>query len=108
MILLVVVAALLVFIVVLVRNKLLLQAQQLADLSMGMVEALSTAIEFRSDESGEHVRRIRDITCHLLRSTPLGQDIPEDQIRLIGVGKISIPDAILNKRGRLLPRNMRL
>ena len=82
---------------------------------MGMVEALSTAIEFRSDESGEHVRRIRDITCHLLRSTPLGQDIPEDQIRLIGVGaithdvgKISIPDAILNKRGRLSPEEYAL
>ena len=26
-----------------------------------MVESLSTAIEFRSDESGEHVRRIHDI-----------------------------------------------
>ena len=97
------------------RDQLLLQAQQLADLSMGMVEALSTAIEFRSDESGEHVRRIRDITCHLLRSTPLGQDIPEDQIRLIGVGaithdvgKISIPDAILNKRGRLSPEEYAL
>ena len=97
------------------RDQLLLQAQQLADMSMGMVEALSTAIEFRSDESGEHVRRIHDITCHLLRSTPLGQGIPEDQIRLIGVGaithdvgKISIPDAILNKQGRLSPEEYTL
>lgn len=97
------------------RDQLLQQAQHLADMSMGMVEALSTAIEFRSDESGEHVRRIHDITCHLLRSTPLGQGIPEDQIRLIGVGavthdvgKISIPDAILNKKGRLSPEEYTL
>lgn len=90
------------------RDQLLLQTQQLAEMSMGMVEALSTAIEFRSDESGEHVRRIHDITCHLLLSTPLGEGLTTDQIRLIGVGaithdvgKISIPDAILNKRGRL-------
>lgn len=97
------------------RDQLLLQAQQLAEMGMGMVEALSTAIEFRSDESGEHVRRIHDMTCYLLRSTPLGHGIPEDQIQLIGVGaithdvgKISIPDAILNKRGRLSPEEYTL
>ena len=92
------------------RDQLLLQAQRLAEMSMGMVEALSTAIEFRSDESGAHVRRIRDITCHLLRSTSLGAGLSEEEIRLIGigaithdVGKISIPDAVLNKQGRLTP-----
>lgn len=97
------------------RDQLLLQAQQLAEMSMGMVEALSTAIEFRSDESGEHVRRIHDITCHLLRDTPLGAGLTEDQIRLIGVGaithdvgKISIPDAVLNKKGRLTPEEFEL
>lgn len=97
------------------RDQLLSQAQQLAEMSMGMVEALSTAIEFRSDESGEHVRRIHDITCHLLRHTALGEGFSEEQIKLIGigaithdVGKISIPDAILNKRGRLTPEEFEL
>lgn len=90
------------------RDQLLIQAQQLAEMSMGMVEALSTAIEFRSGESGAHVRRIHDITCCLLRRTPLGAGLSEEEIDLIGVGaithdvgKISIPDAILNKNGRL-------
>ena len=97
------------------RDQLLIQAQQLAEMGMGMVESLSTAIEFRSDESGEHVRRIHDITCHLLRATPLGEGLAEDQIKLIGlgaithdVGKISIPDAILNKPGRLTPEEYEL
>lgn len=97
------------------RDQLLLQTQQMAEMSMGMVEALSTAIEFRSDESGEHVRRIHDITCHLLRTTSLGEGLTDDQIRLIGVGavthdvgKISIPDAVLNKRGRLTPEEFEL
>ena len=97
------------------RDQLLLQAQRMAEMSMGMVEALSTAIEFRSDESGEHVRRIHDICCYLLRSTRLGAGLSEEQIRLIGigavthdVGKISIPDAILNKKGRLTPEEYEL
>lgn len=97
------------------RDQLLLQTQQLASLSMGMVESLATAIEFRSDESGQHVRRIRDITCHLLRHTALGEGFSENEIRLIGVGaithdvgKISIPDAILHKRGRLSPEEFEI
>lgn len=92
------------------REKLLEQTQQLAQLSMGMVEALATSIEFRSNESGTHVRRIHDITCHLLSNTPLGAGLSQGEIELIGiasithdVGKISIPDAILNKPGRLTP-----
>ena len=90
------------------RDQLLLQAQQLAEMGIGMVEALATAIEFRSDESGQHVHRIHDITCHLLHNTPLGEGLTQEQIQQIGlgaithdVGKISIPDAILNKKGRL-------
>ena len=90
------------------RDQLLLQAQQLAEMGIGMVEALATAIEFRSDESGEHVRRIHGITRHLLGRTPLGEGLSESDIQLIGmasithdVGKIAIPDAILNKNGRL-------
>ncbi len=97
------------------RDQLLIQTRQMAEMSMGMVEALSAAIEFRSDESGEHVRRIHDITCYLLRETPLGKGLTENEIKLIGigavthdVGKISIPDAILNKKGRLTPEEYEL
>lgn len=97
------------------RDQLLLQAQQMADMGMGMVEALSTAIEFRSDESGAHVRRLHDITCYLLRNTPLGEGFSEETIKVIGiaaithdVGKISIPDTILNKPGRLTPEEFEI
>ena len=48
------------------KDQLLRQTRELADMSMGMVEALAAAIEFRSDESGSHVRRIRDMTRHIL------------------------------------------
>lgn len=86
------------------------QAQKLLRMNEGMIESLSTAIEFRSGESGEHVRRIRDITCFLLRHTDLGDGIAEadkESIALAAVmhdvGKIAISDAILNKPGKLTP-----
>ncbi len=86
------------------------QAQQIIELNMGMIEALSTAIEFRSGESGSHVRRIHDITEYMLRHTELGAGLSGEEIQHIAmasimhdVGKIAIPDAILNKPGRLTP-----
>lgn len=97
------------------QSRLLEQAQQIVDLSIGMIEALSTAIEFRSGESGSHVRRIRDITALLLRKTELGDGLSSEQIDQIAlaavmhdVGKIAIPDAILNKPGRLTPEEFEI
>ena len=92
------------------RERLLEQAQRIIQLNEGMVEALATAIEFRSEESGGHVRRIHDITRCLLTETAFGDGIPPeeaDEIALASilhdVGKIAVPDAILNKPGRLTP-----
>ena len=86
------------------------QNQQLQNLNMGMIEALATATEFRSGESGEHVRRIHDITRLLLEETPLREKFTAEEIRQIAlaailhdVGKISVPDAILNKPAKLTP-----
>ena len=87
---------------------LLAQAKKIISLNRGMIEALAAAIEFRSEESGEHVRRIHDITRALLTSTPLGEGLSRIEIEQIAlasimhdVGKIAVPDAILNKPGRL-------
>ena len=87
---------------------LLAQTRQMVRLSQGMVESLAAAIEFRSEESGNHVRRISDITRKLLLDTELGQGLRRSDVRQIAlasvlhdVGKIAVPDAILNKPGRL-------
>ena len=92
------------------REDLFRQAEQIIQLNQGMVETLAAAIEFRSEESGSHVRRIHDITYHLLTRTELGRDIPPADVPQIAlasilhdVGKIAVPDAILNKPGRLTP-----
>ena len=90
------------------QSALLRQAEQIIGLSRGMIESLSTAIEFRNGESGEHVRRIHDITKYMLEHTELGNGLSPEDIDAIAlaaimhdVGKIAIPDAILNKPGRL-------
>lgn len=97
------------------QSELMRRAEQIAELNMGMLEALSTAIEFRDGESGEHVRRIHDITKTMLTDTRLGQGISPAEIELIAtasimhdVGKIAIPDAILNKPGRLTPEERKV
>ena len=76
-----------------------------------MVDALSSIIEYRSVESGQHILRIRRFTRILLeevaRTCPeynLDQttiDIISSAAALHDIGKIAIPDSILNKPGRL-------
>lgn len=97
------------------KNELLEKAHQIIQLNQGMIEALSTAIEFRSSESGSHVRRIYDITKTILTRTEMGLGMSEDEIDNIAlasymhdVGKIAIPDAILNKPGRLTPEEFEI
>lgn len=76
--------------------------------NQGMIEALATATEFKSGESGDHVRRIYDITNLFLTRSPLAENYSEEEIAQIcnasilhDVGKISVPDEVLNKKGRL-------
>lgn len=95
--------------------ELLERAKKIIELNQGMIEALSTAIEFRDGESGEHVRRIHDITKFLLENTELGDGLSEEDINNIAlasimhdVGKIAIPDHILGKPGRLTPEEFEI
>lgn len=59
------------------QERLLRQAQEIIQLNLGMVEALATAIEFRSEESGGHVRRIdhRPLLLHLQHRHPAGGQV---------------------------------
>ena len=87
------------------------QIERLNKVNLSMVETLATLIEFRDGESGEHVRRICGLTEILM--TKVCEMYPEyalprqeiDKIVtasiLHDVGKIAIPDGILNKPGRL-------
>ncbi len=87
---------------------LLEQAEKIIRLNQGLIEALATIIEFRNAESGGHVQRISMITRLLLENTVFGQGLNEEEIDNIAlaavvhdVGKITIPDAVLTKPGKL-------
>ncbi len=76
-----------------------------------LVSILSHIVEFRNGESGTHVVNINTITTLLLNALKERTDeyqIGDAEISLIGtasslhdIGKISIPDNILNKPGKL-------
>lgn len=90
------------------QQELLRQARQIIELSNGLIASLATAIEFRNGESGEHVRRIHDITWYMLTHTRFREHFSEEEAMYISmasimhdVGKIAIADAILNKPGPL-------
>lgn len=87
------------------------QIKRLNNINQSMIETLATVIEFRDCESGEHVKRISSLT-HILMSevSRLYPEyyLPQNEIDKISssavlhdVGKISIPDSVLNKPGRL-------
>ena len=75
------------------QSEILRQAGQIIELNMGMIEALSTAIEFRSGESGSHVRRIHDITRYLLEHTELGAGFSQEEITQILRAGMTAPSA---------------
>ena len=78
-----------------------------------MLDALSAIIEHRSTESGNHVLRIRRFTKILLEDVAKNcpeYGLDENTIDVIvgaatlhDIGKIAIPDAVLNKPGKLTP-----
>lgn len=91
-------------------EELLDKTRQILELNQGMIESLATAIEFRNEESGGHVRRIHDITSMVLTETDFCPNLTEEDIENIAlaavmhdVGKIAIPDSILGKPGKLTP-----
>ena len=91
-----------------------LQTGKIHHANEAMIDALSSIIEYRSAESGQHILRIRHFTRVLLeevaRSCP-EYGLTEDTIAIISgasvlhdVGKIAIADAILCKPGPLTPQ----
>lgn len=87
------------------------QVYEKEKVSNTMISILSHIVEFRNNESGLHVVHIRTITELLLRRLRKKTDrypLTEADISLIStasalhdIGKINIPEEILNKPGRL-------
>ncbi|MDJ0763329.1 MAG: response regulator [Myxococcota bacterium] len=74
-----------------------------------IIVRLSKAVEFRDDETGNHVQRMSRycglIAAHMGMSPEMAEAV-RIASALHDVGKISIPDEILRKPGRLTPEEM--
>ena len=93
------------------RDKLDAQNRKLRVMNGNIIELLSNVVEARSLESGTHVHRVKGFTRLLAQEVML--DWPEygltpERIETIveasamhDIGKIMIPDAVLNKPGKL-------
>ncbi|MDE6184042.1 MAG: HD domain-containing protein, partial [Lachnospiraceae bacterium] len=89
------------------------QEKKIRESNEFMIDALSSVVEFRSLETGEHIRRIKYFTRILLKYlmkyfpkyglTPMQVDEIARAAALHDIGKIGIPDAILLKPARLTP-----
>ena len=87
------------------------QERELKEINNGIIDILSTVVEFRSVESGDHVRRIKGFTKILLKYvnemfddvnySPETMEVISSASAMHDVGKIAIPDSILLKPGKL-------
>ena len=78
--------------------------QELEDTQKEIINTLGTVAEFRSSEVGQHIERVAEYS-HLLATKHGLPSLEADRIRLASpmhdIGKLGIPDSILNKPGAL-------
>ena len=84
------------------------QARRIHQSNQFVIDALSTTVEFRNMESGEHIMRVRTLTKIFLEELREFYPLTDEQIETISnvsamhdIGKIVISDAILLKPGPL-------
>jgi putative nucleotidyltransferase with HDIG domain len=74
---------------------------------VGAIEALAHAVDAKDEVTHDHTRRVQDRAVHLARSLGVDDDGEIQAIKaaslLHDVGKLAIPEHILNKPGRLTP-----
>jgi len=80
--------------------------QEITDTQAELILRLGDVVESRSNEAGNHVRRMAQV-CHMLAQA---SGMPDDETAVLmhaapmhDVGKIATPDAVLLKPGRLTP-----
>lgn len=78
--------------------------QEIQDTQREVIETLGSVVESRSNETANHVRRVAEFSYALALKTGLDErqaNLLKQAAFMHDVGKIAIPDAILNKPDRL-------
>ncbi len=80
------------------------RTMELEETQVEILERLAIASEYRDDDTGEHTKRVGQISAQIAQALGL----PDSEVELIrraaplhDIGKIAVPDAILLKPGKL-------
>jgi PAS domain S-box-containing protein len=87
------------------------RTRELAEAYESMLEGLALALELRDKETEGHSRRVTENTLKMAVRMGIKGELLEDIRRgaiLHDIGKISIPDEILHKKGRLTPEERKI
>lgn len=82
----------------------LVQAQEVRETRLRIVQCLGTAAEFKDNETGQHVIRMSHYAKTLAQAVGYSADAADELLHaapMHDVGKIGVPDAILQKPGKL-------
>ncbi|NHZ61191.1 HD domain-containing phosphohydrolase [Massilia genomosp. 1] len=89
----------------------ILLTQEITDTQAELIMRLGDVVESRSNEAGNHVRRMSQV-CHMLAQA---SGMPEDETAVLmhaapmhDIGKIATPDAVLLKPGKLTPEEWKI
>ncbi|HEX6268767.1 MAG TPA: two-component system response regulator [Anaerolineales bacterium] len=84
---------------------------ELEETQLEILERLALAAEYRDDDTGEHTKRVGEMSAQIAQALGL----PEAEVELVrraaplhDVGKIGIPDTVLLKPGKLTPEEFAL
>jgi diguanylate cyclase (GGDEF)-like protein/putative nucleotidyltransferase with HDIG domain len=83
-----------------------LHVEQIASLNMRTIEALALAIEAKDHTTHTHLQRVRTYAVEIAREIGLSTDEIEAlraAALLHDIGKLAVPEHIINKPGRLTP-----
>jgi response regulator RpfG family c-di-GMP phosphodiesterase len=95
----------------LLEEKVRERTRELHDTQLEVIQRLGQAVEWRDEETGDHVERMSALCYRLGRAAGLDEaesSVLKRAAALHDVGKIGVPDAILRKAGPLDPEEWKL